>query len=237
MMRVKSILASSVGLKVAMASSGLLLGAWLFLHMAGNLAVFKGQQAMNAYARFLKHDLTLLLWLTRAGLVALLAVHVAAGVQLVKRNRGARPHRYVCEDTVEASFASRSMFLSGAVVLAFVVYHLLHFTFGATHPAHFALRDAGGRHDVYSMVVLGFRSPYVTASYIVALLLLGLHLSHGAASLFRTLGLDSLRCRRTLRGLGWTVTLVIVAGFLAVPLCVLVGVVGGEVSLPAGGGN
>ncbi|MEZ5962635.1 MAG: succinate dehydrogenase cytochrome b subunit [Planctomycetota bacterium] len=217
-------LRTSLGSKVVMAVTGLLLFFFLVGHMAGNLLVFRGQQAMNDYAYFLQHS-TGLLWTARLGLLALFALHVAIGLRLTRDNRGARPERYAHEDTVQASFASRSMILSGLVVAAFLVYHLAHFTLGWIQSGNYALRDATGRHDVYTMVVLGFRNPVVALSYVVAVLLLGLHLSHGLQSLFQSLGLRHRRYSPLIGTAAPIVAALLVAGFLSVPFSVLLGIV------------
>lgn len=217
-------LRTSLGSKVVMAVTGLLLFLFLLGHMAGNLLVFRGQQAMNDYAYFLQHS-PVLLWGARIGLLALFSLHVATGLRLARQNREARPERYVHEDTVQASFASRSMLLSGLVVAAFLLYHLLHFTFGAIQRDNYLLHDASGRHDVFTMVVLGFRNPVVALSYVAAVLLLGLHLSHGLQSLFQSLGLRHARFSPIVGTAAPVVAALLVAGFLAVPLSILLGIV------------
>jgi len=207
-----------------MAASGIALFGFLVAHMAGNLLVFRGQQAMNDYAFFLKHS-PFLLWGARLGLLAVFALHVAVGVRLWRQNRAARPEPYVREATVQASFASRSMLMSGLVVAAFLVYHLAHFTLGGIQGQNFELHDPAGRHDVFAMVVLGFRNPLVTLSYVVAVLLLGLHLSHGLQSLFQSLGLRHRRYSPLIQLAAPVVAALLVAGFLAVPLSILLGIV------------
>lgn len=217
-------LRSSLGSKVVMAVTGLLLFGFLVGHMAGNLLVFRGQEAMNAYAYFLKNS-PVLLWGTRVGLLLLIVLHIAVGVRLTRSNRAARPERYVHEDTVQASLASRSMIWSGLVVAAFAVYHLLHFTVGVIQRDHYLMQDAAGRHDVFTMVVLGFRNPAVTISYVVAVLLLGLHLSHGLQSLFQSLGLRHPRTSPWIATGAPLVAALLTAGFLSVPLSILLGIV------------
>src|SRR5688572_26180689 len=128
---------SSIGGKVTMAVTGLLLFGFVVAHVLGNLLLFAGPDSINAYAKSLA-DLGPLLWLLRIGLLAVFVLHVVTGLRIARQNRTARPVAYTKEATIQASFASRSMVFSGVTVLAFVVYHLLHFTFGVTNPDHFA---------------------------------------------------------------------------------------------------
>ena len=212
-----------------MALSGMIMVGFVLGHMLGNLQIFIGQEALNSYADMLQNT-PILLWGTRVALLMAVLAHVASGIRLSLLNRQARPDRYATKSYVRASIGSRTMALSGLVVLAFVVYHLLHFTLGVTHPDHKALVDAAGRPDVYSMVILGFQQPIVSISYIVAMLLLGLHLSHGASSMFQSLGLNHEKYNGLLEKVGPGLALVTVLGNCSMPLAVLMGVI----SLPGG---
>ncbi len=205
-----------------MAITGVLLFGFLVGHMAGNLLAFRGQEAMNAYAQFLKTS-PALLWPARVGLLALFLLHVATAIRLTRQNKAARPERYAHEQTVQASFASLTMIYSGLIVAAFLVFHLLHFTFGAIQRDHYLLHDAQGRHDVYTMLVLGFRHPVVSLSYAVAVLLLGLHLSHGLQSLFQSLGIRHPRLTSCISIGAPVIAALLTVGFLSVPLSVLLG--------------
>ena len=220
---------STVGTKMLVAVSGLLLLGFVLAHMAGNLQVFAGQEQLNAYAKKLK-GLGPVLWLMRGGLLAILLLHVGSVIRLNKLNQRARPVAYVQRRPLVSTPASRTMLISGGAILLFVVYHLLHFTLGATNPDHFALKDAAGRHDVYSMVVLGFQQMHITAIYVAAMVLLGLHLSHGVASLFQTLGWNQPKYRKFTRLTGLGLTGLIVVGNSVMPLACLFGIV----KLPAG---
>ena len=216
---------SAPGSKVVMAVTGVLLAGFLVGHMAGNLLVFGGPGALNAYAAWLKGS-PLVLWGARIGLLGAFTLHVVTGLRLWRQNRAARPERYVRENTVQASFASRSMVLTGAVVGAFVVFHLLHFTLGAIQREHALLSDREGRHDVYAMVVLGFQNPLVSLAYVVALLLLALHLSHGLHSFAQSLGFRHRRYTACLETAAPIAAALLIIGFLAVPVSVLLGFVG-----------
>ena len=228
-MSVVKALRASVGAKAVMAVTGLFLLLFVLAHMLGNLQLFLGQDALNGYAAKLQ-SLGGLLWVARAGLLALLVAHVAAAVRLTYQNRRARPVPYAALTPQVTSYAARTMVMSGTVILAFAVYHLLHFTFGATHPGHAALHDAQGRHDVYSMVVLGFQQAPVAVGYMLAQALLALHLSHGASSLFQSLGVThpALRCLKDRAGPA--LALLIFVGNVSMPLACLLGWVG----LPGG---
>jgi succinate dehydrogenase / fumarate reductase, cytochrome b subunit len=223
---------STVGAKMVMALTGVGLIGFVVAHMAGNLQVFLGPDALNGYAQGLK-DLGALLWVARAGLAALFVAHVVTALRLTLANRAARPVRYLSAEAQVTSYAARTMPMTGLIVLAFVVYHLLHFTLGVTHPDHFALRDAQGRHDVYAMVVLGFREVPVAIAYLVAQALLAMHLTHGASSLFQSLGVTHPALAGVKRMAGPALGLLIFAGNAAIVLgCLL-----GWVELPAGVGR
>ena len=215
-------LASTVGIKYLVAASGAVLVLFVFVHMLGNLQIYLGPDALNAYAAAIKGT-GAMVWVARAGLLAALAVHVWGIATLTVRNRAARSQPYDMKRPLLSTFASRHMLLTGLVLLAFVVYHLLHFTVGATHPEHFEMYDSHGRHDVFSMVVLGFREPLVALSYIAAMALLGLHLGHGVGSAFRSTGLSGPRSRARLEGFGRLLAVAVVAGNISIPLVCLLG--------------
>jgi succinate dehydrogenase / fumarate reductase cytochrome b subunit len=219
-------LRSSVGSKYVMAVTGLGLILFVLIHMAGNLLIFAGREPLNDYAHTLESK-PALLWLARVVLLALFVVHIALGLRLTSQNQSARPVRYVCEDTVQASWASRHMLLTGLVILAFVLYHLLHFTLGVTDPRHFKYRIARDPvtdyYDVAAMVVGGFRQWPVTLAYVVAQLFLALHLWHGAFSWFQSLGLNCPGCARFVHALGPALALIVLAGNGSIPLAILFG--------------
>ena len=236
-------LGSTVGSKFVVALTGLALTGFVLAHMTGNLLMYKGRDALNSYALFLK-DRGALLWAARIGLLVVFVLHIILAVRLKLRNVAARPQRYIHEDTVQATWASRTMILTGLVILAFVVFHLLHYTFGlvaATAPngqnfldlrellTRTTPREPASRHDVYEMTVYGFRNVYVSVVYIVALVLLGVHLYHGIASTFQSLGWNNTRWNPTITAVGRTVAILIVVGNVSMPLAVMTGLVGGDV--------
>ena len=201
-----------------MALTGLILTAFVFGHMVGNLQIFLGPEPINRYGHFLQ-SLGELLWLIRFVLLATLIVHIASAARLIVLNRRARPIAYVLDDSVQVTFAARTMPWTGMILLAFVVYHLAHFTLGTVQPELFSHHDELGRHDIYAMVVLGFQDWFVTAWYVVANALLALHLSHGVSSLFQSLGVTTPSLRWPLVDLaGPAVGTAVLIGNLAIPL-------------------
>ena len=211
---------SSIGRKLIMALTGLGLLGFLLAHMAGNLLVFKGADALNTYAAFLKgHPL---LWPARLGLLAIFAAHVGMGIKLTADNRAARGNtRYQCFHPRTTNAAARGMIVSGLLVLSFVVYHLSHFTLGLVDPSLMALEDAQGRHNVYAMVVAGFSHPLIAGSYIVFMVLLGLHLIHGARSMLQTFGVHHKAYNKSLTALTHGLVALIVIGNVSMPTAVL----------------
>jgi succinate dehydrogenase / fumarate reductase cytochrome b subunit len=229
------VLKSTVGSKYLVAITGLMLVGFLLAHFAGNALVFKGRDALNTYARGLR-DLGALLWVARIGLLVVFVVHIYLAVKLSLRNKAARPDKYQHPATVRASFASRTMLLSGLLILVFTVYHLAHYTFAVTQhgPSGENFHDmvetgwnpknpAEPRYDVYAMVIHGFSNPWVSISYIVAQLILGLHLSHGISSTMQTIGWNSPRCWPMIRCIGLTITAIIVLGNISIPAAIWAG--------------
>lgn len=205
-----------------MAVTGLFLFSFVVIHMIGNLQIFLGREALNGYAEHLR-EWPLLLWPARAFLFLALLLHIFTSFSLAIENRKARPVRYRYEATVQASYASRTMVASGVIIFLFVVYHLLHFTWGVVHPEFFHLTDGKGRHDVYSMVILGFRDRWVTGSYVAAMAVLCMHLSHGVQSLFQSLGLNNEKTTPFFIGLSIVIAVVIFVGNTSISLASMLG--------------
>ena len=211
---------SSIGRKSVMALTGVLLLGFVVAHLLGNLQIFLGQDAFNEYAAFLR-TIPVALWSARIGLIVVFLLHIGTAFQLKKENLAARPVPYQCQNTVQASLASRTMVETGIVVFVFVVFHLLHLTFGVLKPEFTYLIDHAGRHDVYSMVIHGFQDPLYAIGYIIAVSILGIHLSHGIASFFQTLGLYHTRYTPWIRCGGKAIAFGIALGYLAIPVSVL----------------
>jgi succinate dehydrogenase / fumarate reductase, cytochrome b subunit len=214
---------SSLGKKYVMALTGFALFAFVIAHMAGNLQIFLGADAINAYAAFLKSKPGIL-WAARLGLLAVVVLHITAAIQLARINRRARPVGYNDNKVVASSLAQRTILMSGLIILAFVVYHLLHFTFGVTNPEYLHL-TRNGQHDVYGMMIAGFSNVWVSAFYIIAMGLLCLHLSHGVSSMFQSLGLRRRAITRSVNLFAKTMALVIFVGNVAIVAAVLTGLV------------
>ena len=200
-----------------MAASGLVLYGFVVVHMIGNLQVFMGAHAINAYGEFLHGFLHGQgLYLARAVLVLAALLHVWAAVSLTLSNVTARAVGYREWQARESTYASRTMVWSGPLLLAFLIYHLAHFTTGAAHPEFVP-------GDVYRNVVVGFQNPFASAFYILAMLALGLHMYHGFWSMLQTLGLSHPRWNRVRRGVSAVLAFGVVAGNISIPLAVLLG--------------
>jgi succinate dehydrogenase / fumarate reductase cytochrome b subunit len=216
---VSGLIRSTVGRKAVMAVTGMVLVVFVIAHMLGNLQVYLGAEAMNDYAEWLRSVLHGAgLWIARAGLVAAVGLHIWAATSLTLESRAARPVPYRKWESRESTYASRTMRWGGVILLAFVVYHLLHFTFGTAHPDF-----APG--DVYRNFVVGFQNPWVGAVYIIANLILGMHLRHGVWSMMRTLGVSHPRYVAWSKAAAATVAAVVVLGNVSFPLAVLAGMV------------
>lgn len=225
MRRILALLRSSVGRKVLMAVTGFLLLGFLAVHLVGNLYVLQGREALNAYAAWLQANP--LLWPARIGLAAVFFLHVWLGLSLARENRAARRvgYRHGLAEPL-SSQTSRSMALTGLLVLAFVAFHLAHFTFGVVNPEAHALVDEQGRHDVYGMVVASFSHPWVIGTYVVAMLVLGVHLAHAGQSFLQTLGVRYEYGNQLVKNVGLGVVALITLGNLALPLLVFLGFAG-----------
>lgn len=215
---------SSLGKKYLMAITGLVLYLFVIFHMLGNLQIFLGQEAVNRYASFLK-SVPELLWPARITLLLITIVHIVVAVQLVIENRRARGTDYKEKKSLGATLASRSMALSGLIVLGFIIYHLLHFTLGVTNPEFFHFQDHLGRHDVYNMMVRSFQVPYISAIYVIGVGLLCFHLSHGIESMFHSLGIIKNSYHQPLRWFARGFALFLFVGMSSIPVAVLLGLV------------
>lgn len=215
---------TALGKKAVMALTGLAFWGFVLGHMAGNLKLFLGAEAINHYAEFLRQmgeplfPRTALLWVARIGLIVSLALHVHAAVALTAMNRRARPKGYAVRDLQQASWASRTMRWTGFALLAFVVYHLMHFTWGNAHPDFV-------HGDVHHNLTVAFSNGLVVAIYVVAMTLLALHLWHGLWSMFQSLGWNHPRYNPWRRAFAIVFALVISLGFVAVPAAIGLGLV------------
>jgi succinate dehydrogenase / fumarate reductase cytochrome b subunit len=222
-----NIFKSSLGRKYVMAVSGLVMFLFVIGHLAGNLQIFLGPEAINRYGHFLQSNPELI-WPARLFLLLMLGLHIWAAAQLTRENRAARPDRYAEFRPVGSSYASRTMFMSGLIVLVFIIYHLLHFTVEVqsvnfTGRNFVILEDPQKRHDIFSMMVLGFRNIWVSGFYILGMALLCLHLSHGVSSMFQSIGWKNRAYGPLLDKLARGVALLIFAGYTSIPAAVLLG--------------
>ncbi len=213
---------SSLSKKYVMALTGLMLFGFVVAHLLGNLTIFLGADWLNGYAEHLE-ELPIVLWPARVILLSALITHMAIAVRLTVENRKARPIGYAKGATVQASLASRTMLLSGLAIFFFIIFHLLHFTFGKIHPEFCHYLTAEGHEDVYSMVILSFRDKWIALSYITALFFLSLHLSHGLSSFPQSLGLLSEKNLPCARKFAKVAALLIFLAYISIPVCSWVG--------------
>jgi succinate dehydrogenase / fumarate reductase cytochrome b subunit len=207
---------STIGKKVLMAATGLILFGFVIGHLLGNLQIFLGPTKLDEYSHFLKSN-PAMLWTARGVLLAAVAVHIVLSIQLAALNASARPVGYARKENAASTYSSRTMMWSGPLVALFVVYHLLHFTFGTVHP------DGRGFDvtRVHHNVVTGLADPLTGAIYVAALLLLGMHLSHGVWSMFQTTGLNHPKYDVLLRRGALLFGAAIFLGYAAIPAAIL----------------
>jgi succinate dehydrogenase / fumarate reductase, cytochrome b subunit len=209
---------TTVGLKVLMAATGVVLIGFLVVHLLGNLLVYRGPAALNSYSAFLVRE-PVVLWAARAVLLSSAIVHIGAAVLLWARDRRARPVRYRRLAPRSATLASRTMRLSGVGLAAFIVFHILHLTTGTIEPVPFH------EHDVYRNVVSGFGVGWVAAAYFVAMALMGTHVWHGAWASLRSLGMSRASPQPKRRPVAWILALVLWGGFTSIPIAAWLGIV------------
>src|SRR6267154_456866 len=211
--------ASMVGKKVVMGVTGLIGIGFVILHSLGNLLVFRGAAAINSYSHFLKSTGELL-WALRIVLIVAVILHVIAAVQLTRQSRAARPIGYTKHEAQAATIASRTMRWGGALLLVFIVLHILHFTTGTIRPA-----GVFSSEDVYANVVTSFKIWWVALFYVLAMLALGLHLFHGAWSSVRSIGVSPPSPHPLHRRVSLVIAVFVWAAFTAIPVAVLSGIV------------
>jgi succinate dehydrogenase / fumarate reductase cytochrome b subunit len=210
-----------------MGVTGAMLFAFVIIHMIGNLQIFLPPEAINQYAKLLKASPEVL-WGFRLGLLGLVVLHLYCAASLTKDNCKARPQAYATQTLVGATWASRTMAVSGVVIGLFLIFHILHFTAHVTHPEFKNLKtvlDGKEAHDVYSMVVMGFSNRGISLFYVAAVGLLCVHLTHGVQSFFQSLGLVKDSYRPIIKTMSHVVPAVIFIGMSAVPLAVLSGAI------------
>lgn len=225
----KGLFGSSLGKKYIMAITGMALFLFVVGHMLGNLQIFLGPAAINDYGYFLQNNPEIL-WPARIGLLVAVGLHIWAAIKLTAENRAARALSYGEYRPVGSSYASRTMFVSGFIILVFIVYHLMHFTLQVqginfTGQNFRQLEDAKQHHDIYRMMVMGFQQPIVSIFYIISMALLSLHLSHGVSSMFQSLGWKNRKYGLLIDRLALIFAAVLIIGYSSIPIAVLTGLV------------
>lgn len=225
---------SSLGKKYVMALSGAVLFTFVIGHLVGNLQVFGAPEAINGYAHFLKSK-PVLLWGVRLGLLLMVGLHITAAVTLQAENKAARPEGYAGASAYGSTRASQTMIVSGLVILAFVLYHLAHFT--ALLPGINGVGDfrklttvLHGQPvpDVYAMMVLGFQVWWVVLFYLIAQGLLFMHLGHGVSAMFQSLGLRNPVWWPRIERCARVASIAILAGYTVIPVAIFLRLVGAD---------
>lgn len=218
--------------KVVMAVTGVIIVLFVTGHTVGNMQLFVGKETFNAYAHFLQ-GLGELLWVIRSVMLLSLVLHVLTSINLALINRAAKPVKYKVKRYVKAKLTTRTMIWTGLMILAFLVYHILHFTSGIADPSIYGHMETYGpnglfeRHDAYLMVVQGFQKPIVSIIYVVGVILMGFHLSHAIQSMFQTLGLNHPKYDALISKGTFIWAVVIVLCLISIPFAILIGCVGG----------
>ena len=212
----------SIGRKVVMAITGLLMVLFVVGHMLGNLTIFAGPNGINEYA-FKLHQLAPVVWGTRVVMGAAVLLHLFLSIQITLENSAAKPDRYAKQNLLRATFASKNMIWTGAIIGAFILYHLLHFTFRVTPNLALGF-DYMNRFDVYTMVVRALGGAFTGLVYIAAMISLFLHLSHGVQSMFQTLGLSNAFLLPRWGVVGKGLSVIFLVGFGSIPAVILVGI-------------
>ncbi len=216
--KASSFLEAPIGKKAVMAVTGVILFGFVLGHLAGNLQIFLGPARLNEYAEMLR-SVPKALWAARIILLIAVAMHIVSSVQLTRLKQSARPVGYTKTGYVQATYASRTMMWSGPIIAAFIVYHLLDFTFGTVNPN---FQPA----DVYANVIASFKRPLVSASYMIAVSLLGVHLYHGLWSMFQSLGIAHPKYTPKFKTFAKVFAVGVTIGNVSIPLAVVTGLVG-----------
>ena len=220
------LLTSTVGRKLLMAVTGMLLVGFITVHLLGNLSVFAGSEAINIYAEKL-HSLGPIVWIFRLVMLGLFVVHITFGIQLTMENSSASPEAYAIKQRLKTTFAAESMIYTGLIILVFLIYHLLHFTMHVVHTDAVSTLEplVNGRLNVFAMVGNSFNSAFVSIAYVIAMAALFLHLSHGLQSFIQTLGLNNGPSQDKVAGIGKLAAVAYGVLYIAIPLAFLFNIV------------
>ena len=227
MKAIKAIFQSSLGKKYLMSVTGFFLFLFVIGHLVGNLQIFLGPEAINRYGHFLQSNIELL-WPVRIVLLTFLLVHIWAAAKVSLENKAARPVGYAAYQPKGSTYASRTMLMSGSIAFVFIIYHLLHYTaqvkyINLTGQDFTTFLDAEKRHDIFKMMVVGFSNRWVSAFYTLGVGLLCLHLSHGASSMFQSIGWKEDAYRPFLDKAARVVALLVFIGYISIPIAILCG--------------
>jgi succinate dehydrogenase / fumarate reductase cytochrome b subunit len=221
-------LKSSVGRKMVMSITGLMMVLFVVVHLLGNSSVFVGPDGINVYATKL-HGLGPFVWMFRLVMLTMFSLHVFYGIQLTLENDKAKPQGYAVKKSLQTTFAAKNMIWTGVLIAAFLIYHLLHFTFQVISPEIAASRnmDAMGRPDVFRMVLSGFQQFTISLMYVGAMVALAFHLTHGIQSFFQTLGLNNDRTRPVITKAGTIAAIILSLGYVSIPIIIFLGILKG----------
>ncbi len=224
---IANIFGSSLGKKYIMAVTGGVLLLFVVGHLVGNLQFFLGPEAINRYGHFLQSNPELI-WPARITLILMVVLHGWSAITLSLENNAARPVSYAAYQPLGSTYASRTMLVSGLIVFVFIIYHLLHYTaqvqyINLTGQSFVDFTDPERRHDIFKMMVVGFSNRWVSGFYILGLGLLCLHLSHGASSIFQSLGWKNEAYRPFLDKAAQVLAVVIFIGYISIPMAILLG--------------
>lgn len=224
---IENLFNSSLGKKYIMAVTGFALFFFVIGHLVGNLQFFLGAEAINRYGHFLQSNPEII-WPARIGLLVCVGLHIWSAIKISAENKAARPVAYGAYQPVGSSYASRTMLMSGLIILAFIIYHLLHYTLvvqaiNGTGQNFASFEDSEKRHDIFKMMVLGFSVPWVSLFYIVGIALLCLHLSHGVSSMFQSIGWKNQAYRKFLDQAARGLAAAIFLGYVSIPIAIMLG--------------
>ena len=210
------------------AVTGIIMVLFVIGHLIGNLQLFLGPgdathpAQLNVYAKFLQ-GLGSALWVVRAVLILAVVAHVVATIKITIENRAAKGGGTQYKSNAQARISTRTMFWSGSYILAFIIFHLAHYTLLVVHPEYRQLHDAHGLHDVYAMVLIGFSYVWISVFYIIGMILLCMHLAHGIESTFQTLGIQTQKLRPVFAMVGRGLAILLAIGYISMPVAVLAG--------------
>jgi succinate dehydrogenase / fumarate reductase cytochrome b subunit len=217
------LLADSIGRKVVMAITGLLMVLFVVGHLLGNLSIFAGANGINTYAEKL-HGMPAVVWVTRLVMLTAVLLHLVISIQITLENRAASPVRYAVDRKLRATFAGRNMIWTGLWLGAFIVAHLFHFTI-RSFPGMVLVQDALGRFDVFAMVTDSFGHLLTAVTYVISMVMLFLHLSHGIQSTFQSLGLNNPKTMPGFVRFGGVLSVIFLLGYGAIPVAILFGLI------------